>query len=48
MTLRTFLTDEAIDRQELIDEVIRRSDGALAVFEGVVRNHDHGKSVESI
>jgi len=48
MRLRTFLTDEAIDRQELIDEVMRRSDGALAVFEGVIRNHDQGKSVESI
>jgi molybdopterin synthase catalytic subunit len=48
MMLRTFLTDEAIDRQELIDEVMRRADGALALFEGVVRNHHQGKAVESI
>jgi molybdopterin synthase catalytic subunit len=42
------LTDAPIDSQELVHRVMRLSDGACVVFEGVVRNHHEGKSVESI
>lgn len=44
----SYLTDEAIDRDALIRSVMRPSDGACALFEGVVRNHHEGKQVESI
>jgi molybdopterin synthase catalytic subunit len=44
----TFLTDDPIEQQALIDAVMRRSDGALALFAGVVRDHHEGKAVESI
>ena len=44
----TYLTDEPIDRDALIRSVMRGSDGACALFEGLVRNHHQGKSVESI
>ncbi|MGK2859252.1 MAG: molybdenum cofactor biosynthesis protein MoaE [Thermoanaerobaculia bacterium] len=44
----TFLTDDPIDQQAMIDAVMRRSDGALALFAGVVRDHHEGKAVESI
>src|SRR5512141_1534497 len=44
----TYLTDETIDPDVLIDEVMRASDGAYVVFGGVVRNHHEGKAVESI
>lgn len=43
-----YLTDEAIDREKLIKETYRPSDGALVVFEGIVRNHHEGRSVASI
>jgi molybdopterin synthase catalytic subunit len=43
-----YLTDAAIDRDRLIREVMRTSDGALVVFEGVVRDHHEGRAVESI
>ena len=43
-----FLTDEAIDRDQLISEVRRRSDGALALVEGIVRDLHEGRAVESI
>jgi molybdopterin synthase catalytic subunit len=42
------LTDAPIDSQDLVKIVMRPSDGACVVFEGVVRNHHEGKSVESI
>ncbi|MDQ6800569.1 MAG: molybdenum cofactor biosynthesis protein MoaE [Acidobacteriota bacterium] len=42
------LTDAPIDSQDLVKRVMRPSDGACVVFEGVVRNHHQGKSVESI
>lgn len=48
MATGTYLTDEAIDRQAMIDEVMRRSDGALVVFDGVVRDHHEGKAVSEI
>jgi molybdopterin synthase catalytic subunit len=44
----SYLTDEPIDRDALVRRVMRPSDGACAVFEGVVRNHHEGKTVESI
>lgn len=44
----TYLTDEPIDPQALVASVMRRSDGAYVLFEGVVRDHHEGKAVESI
>ena len=44
----TYLTDSAIDAQALVRRVMRNSDGAYVLFEGVVRNHHEGKAVESI
>lgn len=44
----TYLTDDPIDLQKLIASVYRPSDGALAVFAGIVRNHHDGRAVESI
>jgi molybdopterin synthase catalytic subunit len=44
----TYLTDAPIDSHALIARVVRPSDGAYVLFEGVVRNHHEGKAVESI
>jgi len=44
----SYLTDSPIDSQELVKRVMRPSDGACVVFEGVVRDHQEGKRVESI
>ncbi|MBI2214899.1 MAG: molybdenum cofactor biosynthesis protein MoaE [Acidobacteria bacterium] len=44
----SYLTDSPIDQPALVARVMRSSDGALALFAGVVRNHHQGKSVESI
>ena len=44
----TFLTDNPIDAQGLAAQVMRPTDGAYVLFEGVVRNHHDGKAVESI
>src|SRR6266498_3503093 len=46
--MNTFFTDDPIDAAALVKRLLRRSDGALAVFEGVVRDHSEGKAVESI
>lgn len=43
-----YLTDDPIDPRALVESVMRRSDGAYVLFEGVVRNHHDGKAVESI
>ncbi|HEY8132712.1 MAG TPA: molybdenum cofactor biosynthesis protein MoaE [Thermoanaerobaculia bacterium] len=43
-----YLTDKPIDSQALVKRVMRPSDGACVVFEGVVRDHHQGKRVESI
>src|SRR5919112_3287713 len=43
-----YLTDDVIDPRALVERVMRRSDGAYVLFEGVVRNHHDGKAVESI
>ncbi|HYS55697.1 MAG TPA: molybdenum cofactor biosynthesis protein MoaE [Thermoanaerobaculia bacterium] len=42
------MTEAPIDSDDLVKRVMRPSDGACVVFEGVVRNHDEGKKVESI
>jgi molybdopterin synthase catalytic subunit len=44
----SYLTDEPIDPHALVASVMRRSDGAYVLFEGVVRDHHEGKAVESI
>ena len=44
----TYLTDQPIDPRDLVESVMRRSDGAYVLFEGVVRDHHEGKAVESI
>ncbi len=44
----TYLTDSPINQQALVDAVMRASDGALAIFAGVVRDHHAGKAVGSI
>jgi molybdopterin synthase catalytic subunit len=44
----SYLTDAVIDAQALVRSVMRHSDGAYVLFEGVVRNHHEGKAVESI
>jgi molybdopterin synthase catalytic subunit len=44
----SFLTDDPIDPQALVRRVMRPSDGAYVLFEGVVRDHHEGKAVESI
>jgi molybdopterin synthase catalytic subunit len=43
-----FLTDDPIDSEALARSVMRPSDGAYVLFEGVVRNHHEGRAVESI
>jgi molybdopterin synthase catalytic subunit len=44
----SYLTDAPLDSQALAKRVMRPSDGACVVFEGVVRDHQDGKRVESI
>ena len=44
----SYLTDDPIDPHALVESVMRRSDGAYVLFEGVVRDHHEGKAVESI
>jgi molybdopterin synthase catalytic subunit len=43
-----YLTDDPIDPRALVERVMRQSDGAYVLFEGVVRNHHEGRAVESI
>lgn len=43
-----YLTDNPIDPRALVERVMRKSDGAYVLFEGIVRNHHEGKAVESI
>jgi molybdopterin synthase catalytic subunit len=43
-----YLTDAPIDPRALVARVVRPSDGAYVLFEGVVRDHHDGKRVESI
>lgn len=44
----SYLTDDPIDSGALVASVMRRSDGAYVLFEGVVRDHHEGRAVESI
>lgn len=44
----SYLTDLPLDSRELVKRVMRPSDGACVVFEGIVRNRHEGKPVESI
>jgi molybdopterin synthase catalytic subunit len=44
----SYLTDTPIDAQALVASVMRPSDGAYVLFEGVVRDHHEGHGVESI
>ncbi len=44
----SYLTDDPIDARALVATVMRRSDGAYVLFEGVVRDHHEGRAVESI
>ena len=44
----SYLIDEPIDVAALIRRVLRPSDGAYVLFDGVVRNHHEGHAVESI
>jgi molybdopterin synthase catalytic subunit len=48
LNITMYLTDEPIDPNALVASVMRRSDGAYVLFEGVVRDHHEGKAVESI
>ena len=43
-----YLTEDPIDSAALAKSVMRPSDGACVLFEGVVRNHHEGRKVESI
>ncbi|HYM62565.1 MAG TPA: molybdenum cofactor biosynthesis protein MoaE [Thermoanaerobaculia bacterium] len=43
-----YLTDEPIDTAALIRRIVRPSDGAYVLFEGIVRDHHAGKAVTSI
>ena len=44
----SYLTDDPIDSGALVASVMRRSDGAYVLLEGVVRDHHEGRAVESI
>ena len=42
------IVDHEIDRSALEAFVLSSADGALVVFEGVIRDHDHGSAVTSL
>lgn len=42
------LSREPIDPAALLTRVRRDEDGGLALFVGVVRNHDHGRAVDAL
>ena len=42
------VTADPIDRAWLEAQVLTAADGALVVFEGVIRDHDHGEDVTSL
>ena len=44
----SYLTDSVIDPRALVERVLRRTDGAYVLFEGIVRDHHEGRAVESI
>ncbi|MGZ4808716.1 MAG: molybdenum cofactor biosynthesis protein MoaE [Thermoanaerobaculia bacterium] len=44
----SFLTDDPIDTRAVARRVLRTSDGACVTFEGIVRDHHDGRTVEAI
>jgi len=44
----SYLTDDPIDGARLARHALRPTDGAVVLFEGVVRDNNEGKAVESI
>jgi molybdopterin synthase catalytic subunit len=44
----SYLTEEPLLAQPLVEQVLRGSDGAVATFIGVVRDNHRGRQVESI
>ena len=42
------ISEDVIDRAALETFVLSSSDGALVVFEGVIRDHDHGSAVTAL
>lgn len=42
------ITDQSIDSSKLKRDLLQGESGALVVFEGWVRNHNDGRSVESL
>ena len=44
----SFFTTDPIDSAALVRGIARPSDGAVILFEGVVRDHNEGKAVQSI
>jgi molybdopterin synthase catalytic subunit len=40
------VTDQPLDRSVIESYVLSPQDGAMVTFEGVIRDHDHGSSVE--
>src|SRR5438309_1850697 len=44
----SYLTDDPIDGAQLARHALRSTDGAVVLFEGVVRDNNEGKPVESI
>jgi molybdopterin synthase catalytic subunit len=44
----SFLTDDPIDTKSVARRVLRTSDGACVMFEGIVRDHHDGRAVEAI
>lgn len=42
------IVDTPIDRAWLEAQVLTAEDGAMVVFEGVIRDHDHGEAVSSL
>jgi molybdopterin synthase catalytic subunit len=44
----SYLTDDPIDGAQLARRAKRSTDGAVVLFEGVVRDNNEGKAVESI
>jgi molybdopterin synthase catalytic subunit len=42
------IVDTPIDRAWLEQQVLTDADGAMVVFEGVIRDHDHGAGVSSL
>jgi molybdopterin synthase catalytic subunit len=46
--IRTALTREAIEPEEVLRKLWTREDGAVLLFLGVVRNHNRGRAVEGL